>query len=211
MTKIIWGQPGTRLFEEGVDRGVLFVAGEDGVPWNGLTAVKENPSGGDPEPYYIDGVKYLNLSSSSEFQAVIEAFGSPDEFARCDGQYAIHSGLFITQQPRLPFDFTYRSRLGNDLQGLDYGYKLHFVWNALAGSSERSNETITASPNPETLSWPISTLPPKITGYKPSSHMVVDSTKTSPELLSELEDILYGTNDTFPEMPTQAELIELFS
>lgn len=212
MSKLVWGELGDRLFETGVDRGVLYVGTETGVPWNGLVAVKESPTGGDPQPFYLDGVKYLNLAESEEFEATIQAFGAPALFAQCDGKTLIHNGLFITEQPRSKFNFSYRTRLGNAILGTDYSYKIHLVWNALAANSDKENNTIADSPNPFVYSWPVSTLPPLTPGYYPSAHMVVDASLTPRDVLEELEALLYGTEDgTDARFPTQAELIEMFS
>lgn len=210
MSKLEWGLFQDRLFETGVDRGALYVDDEIGVAWNGLTSVKENPNGADPKPYYLDGVKYLNLAESEEFAGSISAFNYPALFARCFGMTAIHNGLFITEQPRRPFNFTYRTRLGNAIQGAEYSYKIHLVWNALAGKSDKENQTITSSPTPVVLTWPITTLPPITSGYKPSAHMIVDASLTPAELLSDLEDMLYGTDELDARFPTQDELIAMF-
>lgn len=211
MATLIWGTAGERLYEAGADRGVLYLPGVPGVAWNGLKAVNESPTGGDPQPYYVDGYKYINLAADEEFVATIEALSSPPEFAECDGTVSISNGLFVAQQPRTHFDLCYRTKVGNDLLGLDHGYKLHLVYGALATPSSRSNTTLSDDPDVLILSWGITTAPPLATGYKPTSHMIVDSTKTNPEILSDLEDILYGSDALSPHMPTQADLIALFS
>lgn len=211
MTRVTWGDAGQRFYEAGADRGVLYVGTDAGVPWNGLTAVRENPSGGEPEPYYIDGFKYINLAAAEEFEAEIQAFSSPAAFGVCDGTESIANGLFITQQRRREFNLCYRTMLGNDVDGLDHGYKLHLVYNALAKPASRENRTISDSPEPVGLSWEISSRPPRSSGYRPTAHMVVDSRSTPPDLLAELEDFLYGTEFDNPIMPTQAALIAMFS
>lgn len=211
MTKLVWGADGERLFEAGVDRGVLYLKGDEGVPWNGLISVAINPTGGDPEPYYIDGFKYANLATAEEFAATITAFGAPASFARCEGTQAIHSGLFVTEQPRLPFDFCYRTKLGNDILGVDHGYKLHLIYNALAAPSTRSNTTLSNETDPMSLSWPVSTRPVMIPGIKPTSHLVVDSTLTDPDILLELETFLYGSDDVPSALPSMADVIDIFT
>lgn len=211
MTRVTWGDAGTRFYEAGADRGVLFVDENSGVAWNGLTAVRENPSGGEPQPYYIDGFKYINLATAEEFEATIEALSSPLEFGVCDGTHAVHTGLFITQQPRREFNLTYRTQVGNDVDGLDHGYKVHLVYNALAAPSSRNHQTLSDSPEPLPFAWAITTAPPRLSGYKPSAHMVVDSRYTDPAVLLELEDLLYGTDLSESSFPTQAELIALFA
>lgn len=211
MTRLTWGDAGQRFYEAGADRGVLYVGDNAGVAWNGLTAVRENPSGGEPQPYYIDGYKYINLATAEEFEATIDAFSSPAAFGVCDGTSSIANGLFITQQRRQEFNLCYRTGVGNDVDGLDHGYKLHLIYNALAKPASRDNQSLTDTPAPTNLSWSITTAPPRITGYRPTAHMVVDSRSTPSELLEELETILYGQEFVDPEMPTQAALIAMFS
>lgn len=211
MARLNWDEAGKRFYEIGVDRGVLYVDSDPGVPWIGLISVSENPSGGSPKPYYIDGIKYLNIASAEEFEATINAFSSPREFGPCDGTKRIHNGLFVTQQPRKPFGFSYRSKLGNEIEGQDYAYKIHLVYNALAGSTQRDNKTINSSVDAVQLSWAITTLAPSITGFKPTAHLVIDSRETDPTILASVEDILYGNESTSPRLPSPDELIDIFS
>lgn len=210
MTRLAWGSHGERFFETGIDRGVLYLPGQDGVPWNGLKAVNEAPTGGEPTPYYIDGFKYLNVATAEEFKATLDAFSSPDEFARCDGKQSIQNGLFATQQPRLPFNLSYRTLVGNDIKGTEHGYKIHLVYNALAAPAQRSNQTIGNTTAPLTLSWGITTTPPKMNGLKPTAHLVIDSRLTPPNLMTVIEDILYGSDDVNPTLPSVEELMGLF-
>lgn len=210
MTRIAWGSHGERLFEAGTDRGVLYLPGLPGVPWNGLKSVNESPEGGEPRPYYVDGYKYLNVASAEEYKATLEAFSSPREFAECDGRVSLHNGLFATQQPRRPFSFSYRTLIGNDTQGIDYGYKIHIVYNALAAPSQKNNQTNGDSVTPLNLSWGITVTPPKMTGLKPTAHMVIDSRLTPPKLLKEIEDILYGSAERVSSLPNVQELMAIF-
>lgn len=211
MARINWDGRGERFFEVGVDRGVLYPPTGPGVPWIGLIAINETISGGEPRPYYIDGVKYLNLLSGEEFAATLEAFSAPAEFGVCDGNATIHNGLIATQQPRKPFGLCYRTRVGNEVQGADHGYKLHLVYNALAAPSQRNAVTMGNNTDPTRLNWAISTKPPAITGYKPTAHLVIDSRTTDPAVLTEVEDLLYGTPAADPELPTPDELIAIFA
>lgn len=211
MARLSWDSVGKRFYEAGVDRGVLYVGALPGVPWTGLISVAEFPSGGEPKAYYIDGMKYLNISSAEEFGATIEAFDSPSEFAQCDGIAPIQNGLFVTQQPRKSFGLSYRTKIGNDVDGLKYAYKIHLVYNALAAPSSRANRSIGQSAEASTFSWSVTTLAPKITGYKPTAHLVIDSRSTSSTVLASVEDILYGTDASAPRLPTPDELIAIFS
>lgn len=211
-----WNLSGTRIFEAGVDRGVVYIDGV-GYPWTGLTAVNETPEGGGERPYYLDGVKYYNGSSLEEFKATIEAFTYPDEFMYCDGTAPMMSGMFITQQRRKTFDFCYRTRVGNDVSGVGHGYKLHLVYNATATPTSKSYATLGDSPEPSTFSWTISTKREKFEGIqfgvKYGSHIVIDSRTTYPWAMQLLENFLYGQSGaegTEAKMPTPEELVALF-
>lgn len=212
MTKLAWGLVGERYFEAGVDRGVLYVDGLDGVAWNGLTSVSESTVGGETTPYYIDGIMYLNRASSQEFEATIDAYTYPDEFAQCEGTVPVLNGLFMTNQKKKSFSLAYRTRVGNDVDGIEHGYKLHLVYDATAEPSARPNSTIGETLDADNFSWKITTKPPSlVTGYKPTSHVVIDSRETPVDLLQNIEDIIYGTVDDAPRMPSIPELIFLFN
>ena len=210
MSRIFWNAPGERFYESGVDRGVLYVGSNPGVPWTGLISVAESPSGGEARPYYQDGIKYLNISSKEEFEATINAFTAPKEFGPCDGVGAMQNGLFATQQPRKSFSLSYRTLIGNDVDGQEHGYKIHLVYNALAGPSERSNSTLGDSVEPNSLSWKVTTLPPSMSGRKPTAHFVIDTRYTPPLVLKAIEDILYGSNSGEARIPSVAELFDIF-
>lgn len=214
--RIGWGNPGTRVFETGVDRGVLYIDGV-GYPWTGLTAVNEAPEGGENRSYYLDGIKYHNGSATEEYKASIEAFTYPDEFMLCDGTAPMMTGMFVTQQKRKSFDFSYRTKVGNDLSGLNHGYKIHLVYNATATPTTRSYRTIGESTEPSTFSWNISTRRTKFEnvqfGTKYGSHIIIDSRTTYPWALEALEGFLYGRNNANgneARMPTPEELVDLF-
>ncbi len=197
MTAITWDDVGERLYETGVDHGVLYPQDSDGtyaggVPWNGLVTVNERPTGGEANPQYADNIKYLNLMSAEEFEATIEAFTYPDEFAICDGTAEPVEGVFVGQQTRRGFGFSYRTLIGNDVEGTDYGYKLHLIYGAMAEPSEKSRDTVNDSPEATTFSWDVTTTPVAVTGLKPTSHIVIDSTKVDATKLKALEDMLYG-------------------
>jgi len=209
--KLTWDDRGARIFEIGLDRGVLYLDSVPGVAWAGLISVTENIQGGEPRPYYIDGEKYLNLLTAEEFAATIETFSVPDEFAPCDGNTSIHNGLIATQQPRSSFGLCYRTLVGNDIKGPDFAYKIHLVYNALAAPTSRAYATIGGATDPVKLSWSITTKPPGITGFRPTAHLVIDSRTTDPEVLSDVEDLLYGTDSTDASLPTPDDLIALFT
>lgn len=211
MSRLDWTAVGVRFYETGSDRGVLYVGDAPGVAWTGLTSVSESPSGGEARAFYIDGVKYLNLSSAEEFAATINAFSSPPEFGPCDGTVSIQNGLFVAQQPRKQFGFSYRTKIGNDIDGADHAYKIHLVYNALAAPSSRDNATTGDSTDPTEFSWAITTLPPAITGFRPTAHFLIDSRFTPMEVLIEIENILYGSDATSPRLPSVSELTGIFT
>ena len=216
MSRIIWDQTGERYYETGTKKGVLYPidtkgAYSLGVPWNGLISVTESPSGAEPTALYADDIKYLNLISVEEFGATIEAYTYPDEFAECDGSTEIATGVSIGQQKRKMFGLCYRTALGNDTEGSDYGYKLHLVYNCLAAPSEKGYSTINDSPDAITFSWEVSTTPIEIPGFKPTASITIDSTKADETKLKALEDILYGSENAEPRLPLPEEIITLMS
>lgn len=224
MAKITWDKTGERLYETGVDHGVLYLLQNNGtydkgVAWNGLTAVTESPSGAEPNPLYADNIKYLNLLSTEEFGATIEAYTYPDEFAECDGSASLADGVMAGQQKRKTFGLCYRTVIGNDIDGNDHGYKLHFIYGALAAPSEKAYNTINDSPEAITFSWEISTTPVEVAGFKPMASVTIDSTKADSTKLEALEVILYGKDPTSPDaqdgveprMPLPGELITLMT
>lgn len=215
MTQLVWDQVGKRVYETGVDHGVLYIPNGSGVydngyAWNGLTTVTESPSGAEANPQYADNIKYLNLLSAEEFGATIEAFTYPDEFAQCDGSAEPEPGVFIEQQDRKTFGFSYRTKVGNDLNS-NAGYKLHVVYGALAAPSEKARTTVNDSPEAVAFSWEVSTTPVPVTGYKPTAHMVFDSTKVGAAGLAALEQALYGTAGADPRLPTPDEILAMFA
>lgn len=210
MTQIAWDIVGQRFYEIGVDRGVLYVD-DEGYPWSGLVSVEENPTGGEAKSFYLDGVKYLNLSTKEEFEATISAFFSPPAFDECDGIGTIHPGLLVTQQRRKSFGLTYRTRVGNDIDGTDHGYKIHIVYNALALPTQRNYTSISDNPEAPLLNWAITTKPISVAGASYSAHFVVDSTLANALAVLNLEEMLYGTDDNDPVLPTPEQLIGLFT
>ena len=203
MAKLVWDKTGERFYETGVKQGVLYIPTEGvyskGVAWNGLTAVTESPSGAEATALYADDIKYLNLLSTEEFGATIEAYTYPDEFAVCDGSAELTKGVTIGQQKRSTFGLCYKTTIGNDTDGNDHGYKLHIIYGALATPSEKAYSTINDSPDAVTFSWEITTTPVNVTGQKPTASLVIDSTKADKTKLEALEAILYGKDPTSEE------------
>lgn len=204
MARLTWDNTGERFYETGVKQGVLYPLQDSGkydkgVAWNGLTAITESPSGAEATALYADDIKYLNLLSTEEFGATIEAYTYPDEFAECDGSAALADGVMLGQQKRKTFGLCYKTTIGNDTDGNDHGYKLHLIYGCLAAPSEKAYATINDSPEAIAFSWEVSTTPVNVAGFKPTSQITIDSTKIAEgkkAKLTELEDILYGKDGT---------------
>lgn len=200
MAKLVWDNAGARLFETGVKNGVLYVQDEDGsymngVVWNGLTAVTESPSGAEETPLYADDIKYVVFYSNEEFGATIEAYTYPEEFEQCDGSAELGEGVKVGQQARRSFGLVYKTSVGNDIQGQDFGYKIHIIYGAKAAPSEKAYATVNDSPEAITFSWELSTVPVPVEGFKPTSTVVIDSTKCDPEILAVIEGKLFGNDE----------------
>ena len=216
MSKLVWDQSGKRLYETGVDHGVLYpiqTGGvySKGVAWNGLTAVTESPSGADVNDIYADNMKYLGLVGAEKFGATVEAYTYPDEFAECDGSVELVKGATIGQQNRKVFGMVYRTVIGNDVDGNEHGYKLHLIYGATAAPSEKAYNTINEDPEAITFSWELSTTPVNVTGHKPTASLTIDSTKADPTKLAELEKNLFGDTETEPRLPLPDEIAQLLN
>lgn len=207
--KLVWDKTGEHFYETGVKNGVLYPMSANGtypkgVAWNGLTAITESPSGAEATALYADDIKYLNLMSNEEFGATVEAYTYPDEFAECDGSASLTEGVYIGQQARKTFGLCYRTTLGNDAKGNDYGYKLHIIYGAMASPSEKAYSTINDSPDAITFSWELSTTPVAVANFKPTASLTIDSTKVDAAKLTALEEILYGKDGTGEDHTTGA-------
>ena len=222
--KIAWDQTGERLYETGVDRGVLYHLDEankytKGFPWNGLTGVTESPAGAEATDLYADNIKYLSMRSAETFGATIEAYTYPDEFAECDGSAEIATGVKIGQQTRKTFGLCYRTVIGNDTNGNDHGYLLHLIYGCTASPSEKAYATINDSPEAITFSWEVTTTPVNVEGFKATASLTIDSTKANATDLATLEGILYGTPAgaegtpaaVEPRLPLPDEVAEIMS
>lgn len=219
MSRLIWDATGDRKYETGTKNGVLYPSDNNGgyasgVAWNGLTGVTESPSGAEASPLYADDIKYLNLISAEEMGATIEAYMYPDEFAQCNGESEIATGVVIGQQSRKTFGFCWRTIVGNDVANDSYGYKIHILYGCLAAPSERAYASVNDNPEAITFSWEVTTTPVSVKGFKPTASLTIDSTKVEASKLAALEDILYGKNGegdtgTAPRLPLPDEIAEL--
>lgn len=216
MSKLNWDVVGERQYETGIRNTVLFPLSDEGtydlgVAWSGVTAITESPSGAESNPFYADDIKYLDIRSVEEFGGTIEAYMFPPEFNECNGFKEVAPGVVISQQKRRMFGLCYRTVLGNDLQGDDYGYKLHFVYGATAAPSESAFATISDSPEPITMSWEFATTPVSMEGHRPTAHLEISSITANPEKLAALEAIIYGTEEAEPRLPLPEEIAKLMA
>lgn len=214
MAKLVWDQSGQKFFETGISNGVLYVSdGQggylNGVAWNGLISVAENPSGAESNPVYADNIKYLNIISAEEFGATIEAYTYPDEFMECDGSAQVVAGVNIGQQARKSFGISYRTRVGNDVAGDNLGYKIHVIYNCQAAPSGKTYSTVNESPEAITFSWEVTTTPVPVEGFRPTATVVFDSTKLDAEKMAAVENALYGGASSEPSLPSIEELLAL--
>ena len=220
MAVLTWDEQGEKLFETGIQKCVLYPLDSNneykpGVAWNGVSSVSETPSGAEATAIYADDVKYLNLYSAEQLGGTIQAYMYPDEFEQCDGSAEVAPGVTIGQQNRKTFGLCYRTTLGNDTDGNDYGYKLHLLYGCKASPSEKQYQTINDSPEAISFSWTLTTTPVNVSGYKPTSIVTIKSTdfKTTEEKarLKALEDILYGTASADPYLPLPDEVIRIMT
>ena len=214
MSRLVFDKTGEKTYETGVSDCVLYVRKDatsynNGVAWNGLTALNESPSGAESSPVYADNIKYLNLVSAEEFKATLEAYTYPEEFEVCDGSAEVTTGVTIGQQDRATFGLCYRTVLGNDVKGSEFGYKLHLIYGAKAKPSEKGYQTINDSPEAITFSWEISTTPVNVAGFKPTACVTIDSTKIAPDKLTQIETLLYGDVSSEPKLPLPDEIAEI--
>jgi hypothetical protein len=211
MTALVWDKSGERTYQTGVDRGVLYLQNGSGVAWNGITSVEET-STVELKSFYLDGVKYLDNILPGDFSGKLKAFTYPEEFDSVNGIVSAADGLFFYDQPSKSFNLSYRTRVGNDLDGIDHGYKIHLLYNLVADPDTVVFPTLTGTAlQPIEFSWTLSGTPPRTGKYRPTVHVAIDSNDTPLEVLQGIEDILYGSADSDPYFPSMNELLDLFA
>lgn len=206
MTVLSWDNVGDRFYETGLDRGVLYLPDGSGVPWNGLTSVNEKFDK-DTTPVYYDGIKISDLVVLGDYAATIKAFTYPVEFMNFDGYGFLRKGLYLGNQVPQSFSLSYRTKIGNDVQGNDLGYKIHIIYNATAIPNDTTYQTITDSLNLIEFEWDISAVPEEVPGFRPTAHIIVNTIDLEPELLDYIEGKLYGTDDDDPSLISITDLI----
>lgn len=218
MAALVWDDTGNKIYETGTKNGVLYVMNDqgaygEGVAWNGLTAVTESNTGAEETALWADDIKYASLRSAEEFGATIEAYQCPKEFYQCDGSADLIPGVTVNQQGRKTFGFSYVTTIGNDVKGTDYGYKIHLIYGATASPSERAYQTINDSPDAITLSWEIKTTPSGDvpSGFKPTAHLIIDSTVVSANGLTAIKEALYGNASGNARLPLPTEVASIIT
>jgi hypothetical protein len=214
MTALVWDEVGQRTFETGVDHGVLYVRNPDEsqtvAPWNGLVSVVEHP-GGSSKPYFIDGIKYMERFNPGDYSATLQAFTYPDLLDFLTGTPDFVPGLRIHDQRVKLFDFSYQTKIGNDLDGVDHGYKIHIIYNVLAVPSDYTYETLGRDPKVAPFQWELKGTPDAgWFGIRPTGHISVDSREIPAESLTLIETMLYGDADTDPNLPSLPDLLAIF-
>lgn len=199
MTAIVWDQVGTRFYEGGIDRGVLYLPSGVGVPWNGLVAVNETVAGGESDPVYYDGVKFAEIIVPGDYSATLQAYTYPDEFLEFEGILDLGNGLFAANQDKNRFGLSYRTMINNDED--TEAYKLHILYNLTAVPSQKNFQTMSVNNNAMTFEWTITGIPGEIPGYRPTVHLIFDSRKMNALLLSDIENTLYGDVLSSPTLP----------
>lgn len=213
---ISWDKQGDRFYETGIDRGVLYPQNDsgiypEGVPWNGLIEVSENPTGAEPTPLHADNIKYLELMSVEEFEASIEAYTYPKEFEACDGSAELAPGVTLGQQSRRPFGMSYRTKIGNDIDYDKHGYKIHLIYGAMASPTDKGYQTISDTPEAIQFSWDITTTPVAVTGFEPTATLTINSTEVGIDVMETLEGILYGEGSTKGRLPLPDEILTIIT
>jgi len=206
-TTLSWDDLGARYFESGVDRGVLYLDNNVGVPWSGLISVIETFTANGRTPLYFDGVKYAETAIVSEFAGTIRAYTYPDEFLEYEGVIEVGEGLHVANQLMKRFSLSYRTRIGNDEDGYDHGYKIHILYNLTAVPSAKSFQSIKTNITPVEFEWSVSGIPSQVPGYRPTCHLIIDSRQISPTLLADVENNLYGDGSSIPKLPSAANLV----
>lgn len=210
MAALEWDKVGERFYHTGVDRGVLYLRDGTAVVWNGITSVDAGTNS-DLQTVYMDGVKISERVTSGEFVGKLSAFTYPDEFDKCLGIIEPGDpGLSFHEQHTQSFGLTYRTKIGNDLEADDYAYRIHILWNLSAIPDSHVSETLQDSGQAGEFSWALSARPDLFHNYRPTGHVSIDSVKSNPSLLQELEDILYGTDETDPRLPEITEVGSIF-
>jgi hypothetical protein len=208
MTALAWDQTGERVYQTALDRGVLYTHDGQVAVWNGLTSV-EDTSTSTLKSFYYDNVKYFDNLVPGDFSGKLKCFTYPDIFELVNGVSQV-GGLQLYNQPFMGFDLSYRTGKGNDIEGLDYGYKLHILYNLVANPDSVVTETVKDTSTPIEFSWTLSGTPPAISNFRPTSHVSIDSNVAGPANMNAVESALYGTSTSDPQLLSISDLLGIF-
>lgn len=206
MTAITWNLPGEKIYETGIDKAVLYVPGLSPKNWNGILSITNSPTGGESEASFYEGNKHLDKVSKQEYKSTIDCFYTPEEFNSCNGYVNMYQGLIATNQKRSKFNLSYRTTIGNDLSGINMGYKIHLIYNAVATSSGSDYKTRSNTEDPVIYTWTITATPPQ---FSNTAYRVIDSRKYSEQIMLDVENALYGTDSSEPYFPSIEQLSTL--
>lgn len=211
MTRVTWDASGERLYQTGIDRGMIYL--EDGTvsTWNGLVSVTENPSGGDSVATYLDGQKVLNVPVGDNYEGTIESLSLPLTAAACAGWGILQYGLYASNQPKETFGFSYRTLIGDDVNGTNFAYRIHVIFNCTAKASDFTHETVKDQPSLKSYSWGITAVPVSFSSRRPTAHVIFDTRVQSSPTITAIEALLYGDDETDPVMPTADQIALLLS
>lgn len=210
MTAITWDEVGTRVYEAGVDRGVLYLPDGGGVPWSGLISVSEKPPSSAGTPVYFDGMKYGESLALGDFSAALRAYTYPDEFLEFEGVADAGNGMYLANQRPLRFGLSYRTKVGNDTEGDEAGYKIHVIYNLTAIPSQKMYST-RPDGSVSSFEWTVSAIPEVVPGFRPTAHVIFDTRKMTDLLISDIERTLYGDEITEPRLPAISTLVAFIS
>lgn len=208
-SRLVFGDPDARYFQTGIDRGVLYLA-DKAVVWDGITGFDESGNGSS-SIHYIDGKIYLADTDATDFEGKLNAYFWPDELSECLGIPEVAEGLYVDNQKPKRFNFSYRTLIGSGGTGDMFGYQIHLVYNAIATIGSKSRKTINDVPDPMDFQFDLVCTPVKLPGYRPSAHYIIDTRRMTPETITSLEDILYGSDVSDPRLPEPIELYDLLN
>jgi hypothetical protein len=201
MAELVWDQVGDRLYETGISKGVLYKDDGYGVAWNGLTSIQEDIST-EAEPIYFDGVKFNDVITIGDFTANLRAFTYPDEFLKYEGTLKDQTGFYVMNQPQSRFGLSYQTKIGDDIDGIESGYKIHVLYNLTAVPAQRVYETLGEEVDPLEFEWSLTAIPEEIENFRPTAHVIFNSREIDPNLLQDIEDILYGDEENDSRLPS---------
>lgn len=212
MTVLTWDAAAKREYQRGLDRGVLYYAPSNyGVPWNGLVSVSRK-NDHNSKPVWFDGRKVANIRSHAGWEGTIKSISYPDEFLPILGHAKVFSkpGVYASHQAPQQFGMSYRTML-SDATEANPGYLLHILYNLEVLPRTETDETTTDDSKVKEHEWDVisTDLPSYGLNLRPTSHIYFNSRVCDPGLLLNVEEELYGTSFTTPQLPPGDTLLSL--